>query len=270
MTKVREARILITGASRGIGEAVAEELARRGARLALAARSESALQKVAGRLSANGAETHVIPADVSKEADVKAMVAMAEEVLGGLDVLINNAGLGLSGPVKDIKPEDFRYVLEVNVVAALVASQAALPAMLRRKAGHIVNVGSVASHVATPKLGGYSATKFALKALSDAMRMELRDRGIRVTLICPGLIKTEFVANVKGQVRGHLPKQPVGAPASEVGKATANAIARNQAEVFVPRYYQAMVGANSVAPQFWRQFGARGIKVGTRLIERFG
>jgi short-subunit dehydrogenase len=128
----------------------------------------------------------------------------------------------------------------------------------------------VASHVATPKLGGYSATKFALKALSDALRMELRSRGIRVSLICPGLIKTEFIANVRGSTRGHLPTQPVGVPPSEVGKSIANAIARNQAEAFVPLYYQALVGANSVAPQFWRMFGARSMKLGTDIMRRFG
>jgi len=270
VTEVRDARILITGASRGIGEAAAVELARRGARLAIAARSESALQRVARRLNTNGSEVHVIPTDVSKEAEVRAMVASAEEALGGLDVLVNNAGLGLSGPVKDIKPEDFRYIIEVNVVAALVATQAALPAMLRRKAGHIVNVGSVASHIATPKLGGYSASKFALKALSDAMRMELRSRGIKVSLICPGLIKTEFVANVRGRTRGHLPANPVGAPPSEVGKCIAKAIAHNQAEAFVPLYYQAIVGANAMAPQFWRVFGAGGWRAGTEFLRRFG
>jgi short-subunit dehydrogenase len=185
-------------------------------------------------------------------------------------VLVNNAGLGLSGPVQDIKAEDFRYVFEVNVMAPHIATVAALPGMLERRSGHIVNVGSVASHISVPKLGGYAATKFALKALSDALRMELQGSGVHVSLICPGPIKTDFVEHVKGTRRGHLPEKPVGAPASAAGKCIANAISRNTAEAFVPAYFQGVVGANSLMPQMMRFFGKRGAQFSTDVLEKFG
>jgi len=141
--------------------------------------------------------------------------------------------------------------------------------MLRRRRGHIVNVGSVASHIATPYLGGYSATKFALKALSDALRVELQGSGVHVTLICPGLIATEFVKGSRGNPRGRAPLRPVGAPTSDAGRCIARAISRNSAEAFVPAYYQALVGANSVAPQVMRVAGKPGMEVATKFAERY-
>ena len=268
--KIDGARILITGASRGIGEAAALELARRGARLAIAARGKEDLERVSDEIKAvTGSAAVVIPTDVSKEAEVKAMVAAAVGALGAIDVLVNNAGLGLTGPVVEIDPKDLRYVFEVNVVAPHIATRAALPGMVQRRRGQIVNVGSVASHISTPNLGGYSATKFALKALSDALRMELQGTGVGVSLICPGPIATEFVSYSKGENAGRLPTRPLGAPAADVARVIARAITRNQAEAFVPAYYQALVGANSVAPQVLRIAGKRGADLATRLADRF-
>ena len=226
--KVSGARILVTGASRGIGAAAALELARRGATLTIAARTKKSLDAVARDCRALGAEVHVIVADMANETEVQAMVAQAEAAMGGLDVLVNNAGLGLNAPVAQLAADDLRYVFEVNVMAPHVATLAALPGMKRRKRGRIINVGSVASHISTPGLGGYSATKFALKALTDALRMELRGTGVGATLICPGPIATEFVVNAKGE-DGILPTKPIGAPASDVGKAICKAITRGSA-----------------------------------------
>jgi short-subunit dehydrogenase len=268
--KVDGARILITGASRGIGEAAALELAGRGARLAIAARGKDELERVSAAIeAAGGAPAAVIPTDVSKEAEVVAMVAVAEKDLGGIDVLINNAGLGFNAAVAEIDPTDLRYVFEVNVLAPHIATRAALPGMLERHRGHIVNVGSVASHISAPYLGGYSATKFALKALSDALRVELQGSGVHVTLICPGLIATEFVKGSRGNPRGRALLRPVGAPTSDAGRCIARAISRNSAEAFVPAYYQALVGANSVAPQVMRVAGKRGMEVATKFAERY-
>ncbi|MDQ6747746.1 MAG: SDR family NAD(P)-dependent oxidoreductase [Candidatus Dormibacteraeota bacterium] len=267
--KVAGARVLVTGASRGIGAATATELARRGANLAVAARTREALEEVARECRDLGAEVHVIIADMAEEAQVRAMVAEADAVLGGVDVLVNNAGLGLADPVAEIKPADLRYVFEVNVMAPHVATLAALPGMLSRRRGRIINVGSVASHISTPNLGGYSATKFALKALTDALRMELQGTGVGATLICPGPIATDFVVNSKGEVEGRLPTKPLGAPAVDVARAVARAISRGSAELFIPAYYQAVVGANSIAPQVLRFAGKPGMKAATRLAEKF-
>ncbi|GAC1333083.1 MAG: SDR family oxidoreductase [Candidatus Dormibacteria bacterium] len=266
---VAGARVLVTGASRGIGAATALELARRGARLAIAARTRKGLDAVATECRARGPEVDVIVADMSKEEEVRAMVATAEAAMGGIDVLVNNAGLGLSNPVAEISAEDLRYVFEVNVVAPHVATVAALPGMLRNGSGRVINVGSVASHISTPNLGGYSASKFALKAMTDALRMELRGTGVKVTLICPGPIATEFVVNAAGEVEGVFPTKPIGAPPLDVAKAICRAITRGSAELFIPAYYQPLVGANSVAPQLVRYLGKPGMAAATRLAEKF-
>jgi short-subunit dehydrogenase len=264
------ARVLITGASRGIGEATARELARRGAQLALSARGEADLARIADAIKAEGRQRPtVVAADLSKEAQVKAMVGAADKAMGGIDVLVNNAGLGLTSPIAEIDPAVLRYVYEVNLMAPLVAAQAVLPGMLQRHRGHIVNVGSVASHISSPNLGGYSSTKFALKAISDALRMELQGTGVGVSLVCPGPIATEFVVNSAGDNEGRLPTRPLGAPASDVARCIARAITRNQAEAFVPAYYQALVGGNAVVPQVMRIAGKRGMRVATKFADRF-
>lgn len=267
--KVAGARVLLTGASRGIGAATAQELARRGASLAIVARSVKALASVAEECRDLGADVQVIVADMSREAEVRAMVATADKGLGGIDVLVNNAGLGLTDPVSELDPADLRYVFEVNVMAPHVATVAVLPGMLSRRQGRIINVGSVASHVSTPNLGGYSATKFALKALTDALRMELQGTGVGATLICPGPIATEFVVNSRGEVHGRMPTRPIGAPPRDVAKAICKAITHGSAELFIPAYYQAIVGANSVAPQVLRYVGRPGVAAARRLAERF-
>ncbi|MEA2682519.1 MAG: hypothetical protein QOK05_847 [Chloroflexota bacterium] len=267
--KIAGARVLLTGASRGIGAATAVELARRGADLVLVARTAKSLERVAKECRDFGADVHVVVADVSVEAEVRSMVARADKALGGIDVLVNNAGLGLTDPVAELEPADLRYVFEVNVMAPHVATIAALPGMIARRQGRVINVGSVASHISTPNLGGYSATKFALKALTDSLRMELRGTGVGATLICPGPIATEFVVNSRGEVHGRLPLKPVGAPPEDVAKAICKAITRGSAELFIPAYYQAVVGANSVAPQVLRYVGKPGMQAATKLAEKF-
>lgn len=261
--------MLLTGASKGIGAATAVVLAEHGARLAIVARHQDGLDLVATRVRAAGSEAHTIVADLSKEEEVRRMVAEGEEKLEGVDIIVNNAGLGLSAAVKDIKPADLRYVFEVNVVAPTLANSLVLPGMLRRHRGHVVNVGSVASHIASPDLGGYAATKHALKALSDAMRMELQGSGVGVTLVCPGPIATDFTENTRGRYPDHYPKRPVGAPAEDVGRAIARAIEKRLAEVFIPAYFQPVVGIDALLPQLMRVGGKRGMRVATRIADRF-
>lgn len=268
--KVAGSRFLVTGASRGIGKAVALELAGRGARLALAARGQEDLEEVAAAVRGAGAEAHVIVADMSKEADVRRMVAEAHTALGGVDVLVNNAGLGLSGPMRDIRAEDFRYVFEVNVVAPLVAAQEVLPAMIRQGHGRIVNVASVASHVSAPGLGAYSATKHALKAWGESMRMELRGTGVGLTAVYPGPIATEFTKNSRGSRGGLVPKRSVGVSAEACARSIISALARGSSEVFIPAYWQPAVGIHTVAPQIVRNLGVPVMRNATKFIDRLG
>jgi short-subunit dehydrogenase len=184
--KLDGAVALVTGASSGIGEDIAVQLAKKGARVWATARSEDALRAVASRQS--GIE--VFPADITDEGARAAVV----EAAGPVDVLINNAGIGWNGLVEDMPFSAVRQLYEVNVLALIDLTQRALPGMLERKRGHIVNIASVASFVATPPLTVYSSTKFAVQGFTDGLRRELLGRGVAVTSINPGPVATRFFA----------------------------------------------------------------------------
>ncbi|HEX2729919.1 MAG TPA: SDR family NAD(P)-dependent oxidoreductase, partial [Rubrobacteraceae bacterium] len=157
--------------------------------------------------SSRGGQALAVKTDVSDRASVEAMVERAISEFGTVDILVNNAGLGLSGRVADLRAEDLRYVFEVNVVGPLNCIQAALPRM--REGGRIINVSSVVGRRSIPKVGAYSASKFALNALSDALRVEVARRRITVTSVYPGTTRTAFRDNsrrTKDEKRGWRPK----------------------------------------------------------------
>ncbi|HSE05885.1 MAG TPA: SDR family NAD(P)-dependent oxidoreductase, partial [Methylomirabilota bacterium] len=176
---------LVTGASSGIGAATARALAGAGLRVALCARRKDRLEQLAADLGAQGAEAAVHTVDVT---DALAVQVMVDEVVarwGRLDVLVNNAGRGLSATLEQTTAEDLRALMELNVVAVLGATRAVLPIMRRQGSGHVINVSSVVGRRAVPYRAAYSATKFALGALSEALRVELTGSGIAVTLVYP-------------------------------------------------------------------------------------
>lgn len=222
---------LVTGASSGIGEAAALELARRGASVAVAARSVEKLKALAGRASSSGGRVLVVEADVADRASVEAMVGRVLGEFGRLDVLVNNAGLGLSGRVSELRAEDLRYVFEVNTIGPLNCVQAALPHMDR--GGRIVNVSSVVGKRAIPKVGGYCSSKSALNGLSDALRVEVANRGISVTSVYPGTTRTPFRDNsrrTKDEKRGWRPK---GVAPEKVAQKIADAAQKGPRDVYV-------------------------------------
>lgn len=222
---------VVTGASSGIGEATALELVRRGASVAVAARSAEKLEDLARRSSGLDSGVLVVETDVADRDSVEAMVGRVVGEFGRLDVLVNNAGLGLSGRVADLRPEDLRYVFEVNTVGPLNCVQAALPKMGR--GGRIINVSSVVGKRAIPKVGGYCSTKFALNALSDALRVEVADRGISVTSVYPGTTRTSFRDNsrrTKDEKRGWRPK---GVGPGKVAQKIADAAEKGPRDVYV-------------------------------------
>lgn len=188
--------VVITGGSSGIGEACAHRFARGGARLALVARREDRLQRVAERARALGAEAHVIPVDLASGDAAARAIADAESSLGEIDVLVNNAGFGLYAPLESVRREDLERLFAVNTFAPLATAQAALPGMRRRGRGHIINVSSVVGKRALPMTGAYGASKYALHGLSDALRVELRGTGVEVSVVCPGFTRTEFSDHV--------------------------------------------------------------------------
>ena len=192
VAKPRRLRTLVTGASSGIGEATAYRFARAGGRLALLARREAHLERVASRVRALGGEALVLTADVASRKAVADSVARAEQAFDGLDVLVNNAGFGVYAYLETVREEDLRRVFEVNTFGALYAIQAVLPGMKKCGKGVIVNVSSIVGKRALPMTGAYGATKFALQALSESLRIELKGTGVEVSVVCPGYTDTEF------------------------------------------------------------------------------
>lgn len=194
----------VTGASRGIGRATALLLAREGYRVFALARSEDDLRALAAE-AGEMVEPVVmdIADDASRHSAVEAVMAATSGY--GVDVLINNAGYGLLGPLEEVELEAFRRQLEVNVIGLLDFTQPFLPGMRTRRQGWIVNISSAAGRVATPFMGPYNASKFALEGLSDALRRELAPFGVRVVLIEPGPIETHFN---RDSVQADLPDSP--------------------------------------------------------------
>lgn len=181
-------RVVVTGASAGIGESTARRCIAQGAQVAGIARRADRLQQLAG-------ETGLVPvaADVADPDGATAAVSEAAERLGGIDVLVNNAGVYLLGGLEDGKVDDWRRMFEVNVLSALAVSQAALPHLKASSMPHVVNVSSVGGRrVARVSTAVYSATKFSLHAISEGMRQELHPQGIRVTVVSPGVVQTEL------------------------------------------------------------------------------
>lgn len=186
---------LVTGASSGIGRATAVRLGAAGMKVALAARRREALEAVAEEVGAAGGEVLVVPTDLRDLDAIAALFAAVRDRWGGVDVLINNAGLGRHAPLTSGSAEAWREMLEVNVLALCVCTREAVADMRRRgDDGHVVHVSSMAAHRVPPSSGVYSATKFAVRSLTEGLRQELRELGskVRVSAISPGFVETEF------------------------------------------------------------------------------
>jgi NAD(P)-dependent dehydrogenase (short-subunit alcohol dehydrogenase family) len=188
--------VLITGGSRGLGLVLARELAREGARLALLARDEAELRRAEEELRAV-AEVFVIPCDVSDRSQVDSAVTAARTRFGGVDVLINNAGLISVGPLQNQTVEDFEQALAVHFWGPLYTTLAVVPEMRARGEGRIVNIASIGGKISVPHLLPYCASKFALVGLSEGLHAELAREGIRVTTVCPGLMRTGSPRNAE-------------------------------------------------------------------------
>jgi len=200
---LRDKTVLITGGSRGLGLVMAREFAREGARLALCARDEEELQHAENDLKRFGVEVMTIPCDVTSRQAVDELIAAVHARYGGVDVLINNAGVIQVGPLEVMTTEDFERAMQAHFWAPLNTIMAVLPTMRQRKSGRIVNISSIGGKVSVPHLIPYSASKFALVGLSKGLRVELMKDGIKVTTVCPGLMRTGSPRNAdfKGQHR---------------------------------------------------------------------
>lgn len=233
MQQTRTSRVvLITGASSGIGAATGRELARRGDAVVLMARRGDRLEALAGEIEAAGGRALAVAGDVTQADDRARVLRRIDETFGRLDVLINNAGGARASLTENAAEEDIRLMFELNVIAPIELTQLALPA-LRASRGLILNVASLAAKVSTPPVGIYSATKFALAGWSEALRRELIGSGVRVTVVNPGPIRTEF-ADVAGI--GNAAFMQVTVPPERVALAIARMVERPRREIAVPSF----------------------------------
>ncbi|MCI0528173.1 MAG: SDR family oxidoreductase, partial [Nitrospira sp.] len=201
-------------------------LAERGTRVVLCARSEERLQEVAATIRQNGGVVLPIRADVTQRGEVENLVKTALEQFGRMDILVNNAGIGYFGPLATMSMEEMEKVLAVNFWGVIHCTQAVLPSMMQQKSGQIINVASVVGKRGIPGLAVYSASKFALAGLTEALRGEVAEYGIQVILICPTSTDTPFFE--KAGSDGKINKQPKG-PVDMSSKAVAEAIVKASA-----------------------------------------
>jgi len=187
---------LVTGASSGIGEATAVALAEAGAAVAIGARRRDRLDALAAKLQDGGTRVLQLDLDVTDEQACTAAVARTREELGGLDVLVNNAGVMLLGTIVGADPEDWRRMVQTNLMGVLYMTAAAIEGMVEQGSGDIVNMSSVAGRTARKGAGVYNASKWAVNAFSESLRQEVTGRGVRIGLVEPGAVATELTDHI--------------------------------------------------------------------------
>lgn len=240
--------VLITGASEGIGAACAAEFARCGAKLSLTARSEDGLRKAAA--AAGAADALITPGDITDDTHRRSLVARTLERFGAIDILINNAGMGLYVPSWSVPMEEARRLMELNLFAPLALTQLVVPHMRERRSGMIVNVGSIAGKVTLPWMTLYSVSKYALGSLTEGLRMEVRSDNIRTMIVCPGYVQTAFQQHVRaGQPPERLIKgRRFAIPAPRCAALIRRGVERNARTVVAPPALWLLVTAARLFP----------------------
>jgi NADP-dependent 3-hydroxy acid dehydrogenase YdfG len=196
MAKLDGKVVVITGASSGIGEATAEALAGEGATIVVAARREERLSDLVEKLNGDGGKALAVECDVTDEEQAHALIQRAKDEFGRVDILINNAGVMQLSKIEKGLSDEWRRMFDVNVLGLLYVTDAAVQVMKEQGSGHLVNVSSVAGRKSGPLRGAYSGTKFAVNAISEALRVELLEDNIRVTMIEPGAVETELADHI--------------------------------------------------------------------------
>jgi NADP-dependent 3-hydroxy acid dehydrogenase YdfG len=221
--------VVITGASSGLGEATARLLCAQGASVVLGARRVDRLGALADELSRHGGKALAVPMDVTQHDQVKRLVDAAVQICGRIDVMINNAGLMPQAPLERLKIDEWDRMIDVNIKGVLYGIAAALPYMKQQKAGHFINVSSVAGHRVGPGFAVYAATKHAVRALSEGLRQEVKPYNIRTTVISPGAVATELPNTVTDpQAAERIQKfyADVAIPADSFARAVAFAVSQ--------------------------------------------
>jgi short-subunit dehydrogenase len=241
---------VITGASMGIGEAIAQLFLQEGAKLVLCARDLARLEAAAQRIAGTAENTLCLTCDVGKRDQVDALIEAAVKRFGRIDILVNNAGFGLNDSVEKIRIDQLRQMFDTNFFGMMECIQAAIPVMRRQGGGDIVNISSVSGHISTPYSGGYAATKHAMQAIGMAARMELKRQNINVVTICPGYIATDFAKNM---IKGSQPERVGGsvryaASADVVARDTLKAVLKRKRQAVTPWFYWIAIKLYQNAP----------------------
>ncbi len=256
--KILNSRVLITGASSGIGAAIARSMAARGASVLLTARRQSRLDDLAIEIEADGGQAFTLAGDITNPKHRAALLDHAAVQMGGLDILINNAGVGAIGPFFDASPERLRQVMEVNFFAPVEFMREAQMLLARGTRPAIVNIGSVLGHRAVPFKSEYCASKFAMHGFSDALRAEIEKQGIDVVLVSPSTTNSEFSDSLL-EDQGSAAKLPYGMSTERVAKKVVDAVKNGRNEVILSWGGKLLVYLDRLMPA-----------VVDRLVARFG
>jgi short-subunit dehydrogenase len=258
--------VFITGASSGIGAALSLEFAREGADVVLAARRRDRLESVAAGIGAIGRRAVVAPCDVTREGDLELAAAAGRTAFGKLDVVVANAGFGVTGVLERLSLDDYRRQLETNVFGVLRTVYATLDD-LKKSRGRLVVIGSVSGHIAVAGSSPYSMSKFAVRALADSLGHELAEHGVSVTLISPGFVESEIrQVDNRGILRTEKPAPRIPAPmvmaTPTAARKIVGAVARRRREVVITALGKASVFLHRHAPgllaQIIRRFAIKG------------
>lgn len=247
--EIRGSRAIVTGASSGIGREIALELARGGAELVVVARREERLRELAGEIHATGGRVEVVAGDITDEATRQLAIQSAQSSFGGLDVLVNNAGVGAMGLFEHADPQRVRRLMEVNFFALVEMTRLALPLLKLGTNPIVVNIGSILGHHGVPHSSEYCASKFAMRGFSESIRAEFSIHRIDVLVVSPGTTETEFSDNVI-QHTGE-PSWPEHAPvtAAAVARKTVRAIRRGRREIIPYGWGKLFYWLNRLSPR---------------------
>ena len=254
------ARVVITGASQGIGRALAVAAAKRGARVLAAARSDDLLGELAAEVRKAGGTIETVRADVTSPEERHLMVEAATRHFGGADVLVNNAGIGATGHFAEVSPERLRQIMEVNFFGLAETTRAFLPLLRQGNKPAVVNISSIAGKRGIPARSEYSASKFAVQGLSEALRAEFARFGIDVIVICPGLTQTNFSKNMLEQ-KARMPLDHMrGMTAEAVAEATLNAVAKGKDEICLTGQGKLIVFMSRFFPRLADRIAAKRVR----------
>jgi len=249
-TQIDGARAIVTGASSGIGREIARTLADRGARLVVTARREKRLREFAAGVVDNDSRVEVVAGDITDPATRQQAIRSAESRFGGLDILVNSAGIGAQGLFEDATPDRLRQIMEVNFFALVELTRLAIPLLKQGASPLIVNISSIFGHRGVPFSSEYCASKFAVQGFSEALRAELSRHRVGLLVVSPGTTETEFAEHVIESTAKPTWRKPRAVSAAAVARQTVQAICRRRHEIIPHRTARILYWMNRLSPWF--------------------